>query len=614
MGLVALLALVVPCVLAFGLLGSARADGGALWRYAPALAPPPPSGVTPAPYPVPLGAVGQISFWAPNRGLLITGGTASEGGPVASGLYVYDGVSWHQLSTVCGGGDGRIAWAGPDEFWTIADQRPGQLKARQQSTLASLSLCHFLNGAVVASYAMPLEKPDSYLEMDAAACFSSNDCWFGGKSGNGGSFHLHWDGAEVTTVDDSVDHAVTGMANFQDRLYEGLAIGPEDASSQNQPHPAVIRTIAPTGLLPSCNGAPSTFCDVFLFSLAANQALPMYPSGVSPDGLSGFEIATDGSPLGAGATQLWAGADPANFGARSLAPVTILQDTHEGWTQVVPAADGSSSLPAGAYLSGSETDQQTSQKAPNGEAIAPEPGTGGAWLSLVEGGGGDSAQVALLEGNGKLAESDTLPGLKDPVGARGNAGPIACPAVHDCWMATIRSGQASGGWLFHLTDGSQFPQDTDPNFAGVISYRPPDAGVPVIYPDVPPVDDSLANQQPPPALTGPPEQAPAPPVKYKKRRPLVLHVKSRFLHGRVLVISFTLTARAHVQLVGRRSSKIVARTRNESLRPGPHRLSLSLDPVHWPTKLQFKATPIGASAPAGGEAGGSGSDNTVSTG
>jgi hypothetical protein len=592
----------VLCAVTFGLPAGASAEGGAVWRFAPALAPPPPAGVASAPYPVPLGEVGQISFWAPNRGMLITGGTAPSGA-VASGLYAYDGVSWHQLSTVCGGARGRIAWAGPDEFWTIADQRAGQIKARPGGSLAAISLCHFLNGQVVGSYAMPLEQPDSYVEMDAAACFSPSDCWFAGKDGNGGSFHLHWGGSEVTTVYDPEDHAVTSMTAFQGKLYEGLALGPEDSylAEENQGHPAVMRTIAPTGQASSCNGSPSTFCDVFAF---AGQPLPVYPSGVPPSALGGFDLATDGSPLGAGATQLWAGADPVRGASR--ASVTILHEAQGSWSQVIPTAGGSSPL-GGAQLNGSGTDQQTSQETAVDGAIAPEPGTGSAWLSL-SGSGGETAQVALLEANGTIAETDNLPGPQDPVGFRGYAGPAACPVVHDCWMVTTQ------GWLFHLTDGAQQPQDVDPNFAGVIAYRPADAGVPVVYPDVPPIDNSLANQQPPPAPVGPPEHALAPTVKYKKRKPLLLHVKSRFLHHRVLMISFTLTARAHVQLVGRRNSTIVARTPNESLHAGRHQLSLSLDPAHWPTKLQFKATPIGVPAPSGGEAGGSGSNNTVSTG
>jgi hypothetical protein len=151
------------------------------------------------------------------------------------------------------------------------------------------------------------------------------------------------------------------------------------------------------------------------------------------------------------------------------------------------------------------------------------------------------------------------------------------------------------------------------NAYGVIGYRPPDDGIPTIYPIGQPEDDSLANQQPPPAPVAPPLQTLAP-TKAIKSKPLLTHVKSRLLHHRVLAISFTLTARAHVQLVGRRKGRVVARSRDESLKPGRHQLALALNPASWPTGVQFKATPIGASVPAGGEQGGSeSSGNTIST-
>src|SRR6202034_3760679 len=115
------------------------------------------AGAQPSQFPAALGDVGDISFWAPNRGLLIPAGNEF----VPAGLYAYDGVSWHQLSTVCGGETGRIAWAGPDEFWTISDQRAGQILGTgfEASALLNVSLCHFVNGQVVASYAMPPQQP-----------------------------------------------------------------------------------------------------------------------------------------------------------------------------------------------------------------------------------------------------------------------------------------------------------------------------------------------------------------------------------------------------------------------------------------------------------------------
>lgn len=598
------LALLVALVLVASGGGDARADSSATWRLAPAQPPPPPVGVAPAPYAVPLGTVGDLSFWAPDRGLLITGGA----GPVSAGLYAYDGSSWHQLSTVCGGARGRIAWAGPDEFWTISDQRSGQIlpPGNGNHSLQSLSLCHFFDGQVVGSYAMPLAQPDSYLPMDAAACYGPSDCWFGGPDGQGpgaGAFHLHWDGSGMTAVFEPEDHAVTDMVDFAGQLYESVGIGAGDSylPEEDQLHPAVIHTIAPGGQTSLCDEVVSSFCELFIFTEdpPPGRKLPAYGKGVAPFQLQGFSLGTDGPPTGVGATQLWAAASP----IEAPAQLTVLRFAEGAWSQILPDVEGGSSL-SGQMLAGGNGSGTSS-------AVAPEPGSHSAWLSLRSE-GRIGAEIAELNADGTLAQPpESLPGSwePEPVGYRGNAGPIACPAPHDCWMVT------SLGWLFHLSDGSLQPRSDDPFFDGedgVISYRPPDSGVPAIYPDAPPVDDSLANQQPAPAPSGPLPQTPAPPVKHVRGKPLLAHVQSRLLHHSVLVVSFTLTARAHVQLLGRRKRKVVASTRKKSLKPGRHRLSLRLDPARWPTEVQFKATPIGVAAPGGGS-GGSESSDTIGT-
>jgi hypothetical protein len=614
-------------LLALMLAPGALAAGGASWRWAPAEAPPPPPGVAPAPYPVPLGDVGEISFWAPNRGLLITGGSETGGGPVPGGIYAYDGVSWHELASVCGGGEGRIAWAGPDEFWTISDQRAGQLVGREQnaSQLQSLSLCHFLDGQVVGSYAMPLEEPESYLRMDAAACYGPSDCWFGGKDGkapNFGAFHLHWNGSTVSAVYEPEDHAVTDMVNFAGELYESVQLEPSDVAlpEESALHPAVIHTIAPEGIEP-------IFGELGIFN---EHDLPVYGEGVPPEGLQGFSLATDGGPLGAGATQLWAAANPSKEGRGSArGSVTVLRDVDGEWSQLTPTPSGEALV---GELAGAEHTQvgETFNEHGASGAIAPEPGGASAWLSL-RGGNDHEAFVARLEAvtprkqgeaSARLAEVDSLPAVGEQVDFQGEAGPIVCPAERDCWMATGNEESSTAGWLFHLTDGTPIAPDTDPFFDGadgVIAYRPPDSGVPTIYPDVPPLDDSLANQQQaPPAPSGAPEQTPAKATKRQRLKPLVQHVKSKLLRHDLLVISFTLTARAHVQLIARRKHAIVASTHRESLRPGGHRLALSLNPERWPTGLQFKATPVskdGGSGQGGSEGSSeSSSANTIVTG
>src|SRR5262249_919312 len=67
--------------------------------------------------PSPVGEVGDLECLQANRCVLITKGN----GGLPGGIYAYDGVEWHLYSTVCGAGEGRIAWAGPDDFWTVSD-------------------------------------------------------------------------------------------------------------------------------------------------------------------------------------------------------------------------------------------------------------------------------------------------------------------------------------------------------------------------------------------------------------------------------------------------------------------------------------------------------------
>ena len=64
------------------------------------------------------------SSGAPNRGLLITGGNKPS---IEPGIWTYDGAAGTSSRTSAApNADGRIAWAGPDDFWTVSDGRPGQ--------------------------------------------------------------------------------------------------------------------------------------------------------------------------------------------------------------------------------------------------------------------------------------------------------------------------------------------------------------------------------------------------------------------------------------------------------------------------------------------------------
>jgi hypothetical protein len=587
-------------------------DAGASWRFEPVSPPPPPPGVPPASYSVPLGPIGDIEFWQPNRGLLITGGDsgsagcAAASGPVPCGVWAYDGAGWHELSTVCGGANGRIAWAGPDEFWTISDQRPGQLDP-EGASYENLSLCHFQNGQVIGSYAMPLGQPFSYLPMDSAACLSPSNCWFGGQIGqppnpNSGAFHLHWDGQNVTVEYAPEDHAVAAMALAnQGTLLESVQLEPKDlyTPTEDESHPPLLHQLAPPG-------SSTFFHDLTIpdpgCSSGACPPLPSYGLDTTgrpaaPVTLGGLLLSSDFTPSGSnpGPPQLWAVTGPdgtppppeqSSLGAGHPLALRYAFDPSTGqfdWHQVIGGSDPGGDSP---FNQG-----KSSEEVPS--AVAAEPGAPAAWMTVIHRAANGTVEdldgqahvdrVAINPATGLaiVTEQDVL-GSAQGAGQRGNAGPIACPAPHECWLATDQ------GYLFHLTNGSILAPDTDPNFAGVITYRPPDPGVPQLPPITPPQDDSLANQIAPPPPPPPPVQT----TTATTTGPLILDMRTHMIHGTTLELIFKLLASANVQLLASRHGRLVASTRRQTLQAGRRRLMLRLDPHRWPTKLDLKAKPL----------------------
>jgi hypothetical protein len=333
--------------------------------------------------PVPLGPIGDISFWVPNRGVLISAG--NQGTP--AGIYAYDGTGWHLYSTVCGGHRGSVAWAGPDEFWTVSDYAEAQEGTGQPSQEWSRTLCHFRDGEVVASYGEALSSPAAYPTMNAAACAGPDDCWFAGDrlpeaAANQGAFHLHWDGTSLTDIPSRsvvepelvpLAGSVEDLAFYQEHLYESATEAP------------FLDEVVPAD--------PRRFL-----------AVETPPTSGGP-----FVLATDPEQR-----QLWAvdrGGDVLRRGATGFETVPV-----EGEL-----------FPEHGYFSKVET-------------IAAEPGAEAAWL----GGGNGAAAVRRITADGSLGPVIRLPQAAEELGDKGSADQIACPAPGQCWMAT------SKGWLFHL--------------------------------------------------------------------------------------------------------------------------------------------------------------------
>ncbi len=557
-------------------------DGSASWQLEQPAPPPPPPGVPEAPAPIGLGRVGDIEF-APgmsNRGALITSGNPPT---IPAGVWEYNGVAWHELASVCGASDGRIVWAGPEEFWTISDGRPGQA-ANARGELPPTrdnTLCRFSNPGhageplrVMESFAFPAFEADSYQAMNAGACFTPSDCWFAGNplprgSAQAGSFQLHWNGETLTEVPYPLEgYAVESMQRFEGRLYAGVRISEKDRVETGA-EPVALHAINPAGTEPT---------------FEAVTELPLY----EPEE---FPAALDFLHLSAGEELLWGAAGPqATPEGSQPGQLTVVRDAGGGWQQVLgpkhTASAGAEPFPGMTPTS-----------------IAAEPGTDQAWLGLdtpedydaaiseldEEPSASAFARVARVAADGTISAEDeqSLPSAESGIGPKGAAFTITCPGAHDCWMATTH------GWLFHLAtpqeqaeqaDGAD--QDHDPAFETLISERPHDLGLPVETPDTLPPDDSGLGELP--ALAAKPEEI-SRPQEARVTLPLLSNVHSRLLDGHIFELRFHLAVKARMKLIARRKRQLVASTPMRTLAAGNRSLRLSLNPKRWPTKLQLES-------------------------
>jgi hypothetical protein len=515
-----------------------------IWRLEQ---PAPPAG---APFNVPLGAPGDLSFWAPNRGLLTVGGN----GTIPPGIFSWNGRSWHQLATVCGGsGDtSRIAWAGPDEFWVIAE--PSLPRAG-----AGLALCHFRSGQVVGSFSTPVESADPFRQMLSATCNGPADCWFGGIGSQDtlgdrvGAFHLHWNGASLETVYGPQGRSVSDMLFHQGSLFETTLVGRAPENRGDPPDLAEPESL------------PRLIHRVSGHTFANDAFVPAPVSGVPDDGSE--LLALDGSGI-----SLWAVGGGAASG---------------------PSAPPEGSLerpPIAAHLVGTQFEEVPLSLPPGSSFgadgrlgdVAAMPGGGTAMATVVpyasRHSSNSKATVALIDPG--ASPTTTLTRLPSSGAGRGSAARIACPAANECWLVTW------GGWVFHYSDQHPLPLDEDPSFQGTITFRPNEAAEQFV-PDTLPEDDSLLF------APAPVEVAKEEDGKRRIRRlpPLLKHIHSD-LHGLRLVVTFTVTRRARVQLLAKRGGRVVAQTPRRVFAPGHRELSLQLSRDRYPTGLAFRTKEI----------------------
>ena len=147
-----------------------------------------------------------------------------------------------QLSTVCGATDGRIAWAGPEEFWTISDGRPGQAADPRTHTAPPLARQHavpfrarrrcvdvrcalaFQTRLLQADARRRVHRPHGMLVRRRSAA----------RKDRSGAFHLRWKGGTLAAEPYPDGHAVEDMRAFEGRLYETVRLAPTDLVSESR--------------------------------------------------------------------------------------------------------------------------------------------------------------------------------------------------------------------------------------------------------------------------------------------------------------------------------------------------------------------------------------------
>ena len=146
------------------------------------------------------------------------------------------------------------------------------------------------------------------------------------------------------------------------------------------------------------------------------------------------------------------------------------------------------------------------------------------------------------------------------------------------------------GWLFHLAPEGQRTLGTSeiPGFGNLVTYRPPDQGLPQVPPDAPPADTSGALEEDFIA-TGKVAEAHASLETNKVTLPLLSHIHTRLVHGTMLEFSFRLSVRARIRLLGKRARRVVASTSTKTFAPGSRKLLMQLNLRAWPTKLALQS-------------------------
>ena len=400
-----------------------------------------------------------------------------------------------------------------------------------------------------------------------------------------GAFHLHWNGVSLEEEPYPTERfPVYEMRALGEHIFESVLA---EMRLPTEPELAItpaLHVINPPGVIPQMEPENE-----------AGAGLPIYERAESAQAVSYLHLAAaDG--------MLWAAAGP----VRPPGQLTIAI-REGGWRLLIgPTSPGGAQLPEPVLppAEAGEEERLFEGKVSSGRRWPRSQrnrGPSSAWIAL----GIRNAERAVLihvDAEGQLLDERTFPSAEERaagIGEKGGAASIACPAQNDCWLATTK------GWLYHLAPAGErtLPANGDPGFGQLISYRPPDQGLPQVGPDAPPEDTSGLQERGVVSIsvvtTATTEHTPEKRVKL----PLLSHL-SRRLRGDTLEMTFHLSVKARLRLLAKRKRQVIAATPMHTFDAGERKLLLKLNPHNWPTKLSLQThalQPLRTVSSVGGE-------------
>ncbi|MBJ7354212.1 MAG: hypothetical protein JHC98_05250 [Thermoleophilaceae bacterium] len=519
-----------------------------------------------SPFEQPLGQPTSLSCWSANACVLLT----VDNPYFTNGVFAFTGDTttqisgWKQYATVCGPGDGgsanaRVAWAGPNEFWTLTTPS----SPWNTGPNAGRGLCHFSAGQIVGSYStirgLVDTSNDPYQPMEAAACRSSNECWFGGAAAampdgtNPGTFHLRWDGSSLKSVYAPAKRGAADIEAFDGGFAESVYAGP-DSKRESDPTLIDVPEYSPIQLIES----------------GANSATGFTDGDLDPD-VPGFAPeATEVLALDAGLPSdpgsiLWAVGGGAASGPQKD------QEIDGGMADDSPADTGPfiAVREAGVSNSWHQIGFPSDPEAINTRFVdvAAIPGTDQAIAAIAP---GNSPQPSPAPS--EIARLDASAGTVavETIGNYGSVQRVECVNADQCWAAT-----ADGRLLRYADSASPVTANPDPAFAAQVLSRPNEV-----------IEQALADSSTDDSLLF----APAPvteaeePRAPKRLKAAVRKVTTR-LRGTRLIFGFKTIRKVRVTIQAKRRGRVVAQSRSGLLRPGRHTMVLRLNPKRWPTKI-----------------------------